>query len=159
MVTKHPIMSGHSPHQMPLSKGQNWQINGQFIAASLLIILAHSYPLSPSIAYKKRPRHLLPPHTGSSSFHRVRRSSIFVYLPVLSNSNAPVHSPISDDLVTEMLPTFSSTCSPMSLISYPKNHTKRSPDAVRTSFTMIAARCLYTSYIHDCNFLIILPCC
>jgi hypothetical protein len=38
---------------MPLSKGQNWQINGQFIAASLLIILAHSYPLSPSMAYKR----------------------------------------------------------------------------------------------------------
>jgi hypothetical protein len=48
MVTNHPIMSGHfSPHQMPLSKGQNYQLNGQFAAPSLLAIPAHSCPLSP----------------------------------------------------------------------------------------------------------------
>jgi hypothetical protein len=32
-----------------------------------------------------------------------------------------------------------------------KYHSKRRPDATRTSFTMTAARCLYTSCVHDCN--------
>jgi hypothetical protein len=37
------------PHQMPLSKGQNCQFNGQFTAPSLLAIPAHSCLLSPSL--------------------------------------------------------------------------------------------------------------
>jgi hypothetical protein len=37
------------PHQMPLSKGQNCQFNGQFTAPLLLAIPAHSCLLSPSL--------------------------------------------------------------------------------------------------------------
>jgi hypothetical protein len=37
------------PHQMPLSKVQNCQLNGQFAAPSLLVIPGHSWLLSPSL--------------------------------------------------------------------------------------------------------------
>jgi hypothetical protein len=37
------------PHQMPLSKGQNCHLNGNFAAPSLQIIQAFSCPLSPSL--------------------------------------------------------------------------------------------------------------
>jgi hypothetical protein len=37
------------PHQMPLIKGQNCHLNGNFAAPSLQIIHAYSCPLSPSL--------------------------------------------------------------------------------------------------------------
>jgi hypothetical protein len=59
------------------------------------------------------------PHNSCSFYSH--ESSIFLCLPVLSNHWAPDHSPALNDLTTEILPIFSSRCSPM-----PPHHIQKS---------------------------------
>jgi hypothetical protein len=105
--------------------------------------------------YKRTPKHPLPHHTSSQafffpfSFHRVQINSIFLYMPVLSSSNATSSWPHLRWSSHQNTPNFLQYMLTYVPHIISKNHTKRSPDAARASFTMTAAHCLYTSWEHS----------
>jgi hypothetical protein len=88
-------------------------------------LLIHVLSLPP-LAYKRRPRHPIPPHTSSQaiilsfSSPTLQRNSIHSACQFCPAAMPPVHSLVSDDLAIEMLPIFSSRCSHMSPTTYPK---------------------------------------
>jgi hypothetical protein len=88
-------------------------------------LLIHVLSLPP-LAYKRRHGHLIPSHISSQAIFlsfsspTVQRNFIHSAYHFCPAATPPVHSLVSDDLATKMLPIFSSRCSHMSPTTYPR---------------------------------------
>jgi hypothetical protein len=114
------------PHQMPLSEGQNCQLNDEFAALHCWpFLLIHVFSLHP-LTYKRKPGQALPSHTSSQAIFlslsspTVQRNSIHSACQFHPATQPPVHSLVPDDLAIKMLPIFFIRCSHMSSTTYPK---------------------------------------